>query len=291
MGGLLLLLVKTRHESYFRSPIDSLILYDTSARHIKEWVPTFNQYDSVEIAQGLTLSREVMLINEQQTTLEKTTRIGRHLIASFHVYLGDPESFVFQQTPLQAYYSIKNRQTALYCTQFSELFTFFCRINHIITRRIESYGSNDRHTFNEVYLPETNEWVYVDLTYAILYITHHHHYVSLWQLHQALQSKTNATEMLVHTYINQHDSVVDLSLFSDTLRYNFDLAAQFLYHFEQAKTNNLWIEKIKNYLLSHAHYRYYAATPPNNRAVYIKYLTMLLLLGAGFYLLKQRKKK
>ncbi len=287
---LIVFLYKTRSESYYINNGGPDEIYNMSASNIYRWKPDFEMYDSAEVNQGTRISLDSMKINPGEATIEKVKKIGRHLVADFHSSLGDPKAFVFNETPLQSYHSIKNKTTELYCTQYSLIFTFFCRVNHIITRRIESYGKNDRHTFNEVYLPERNEWVYVDLTYNVLYAKDEKKYVSFIDLYKALYDSTALKKIQVLSYLDNKDSMLPASFYRDTLRYNFDNECKFLYHFEpNKKSASRLTGKICRYLKSESTFMYYSNIPVNNRYVYIKYIALALIVFFTFLIFKRNK--
>lgn len=284
---LVIFLYKTRSKSYYLNSGPDKI-YDTSVNAINQWEPDFEMYDSTEVNQGMRIALDSMKINPGEETIEKVKKIGHHLVANFHSSLGDPQAFVFNETPLQSYHSIKNKTTELYCTQYSLIFTFFCRINHIITRRIESYGKNDRHTFNEVYLPERNEWVYVDLTYNILYTKNENQYTSFIDLYRALYDSVALEKMSVLSYLDNRDTLLPASRYRDTLKYNFDTNCQFLYHFETNEKNNSRLTgKLNRYLKSESTFMYYSNVTVNNIYVYLKYIALVLIMFITFLIFKR----
>lgn len=283
---LLLFLYITRNRSYY---IHTNV-YDSAT--MAHWIPKHTMYDSAEIVIGKVISRDSMKIENDDSTIVKITKISRHLVTNFHEYLGTPKEFVFNETPLQSYNSIKNKTTELFCTQYSLIFTFFCRINNIVTRRIESYGKNDRHTFNEVFLPESKEWVFVDLTNNILYTKKGNKYISLRDFYSVINNNDSLKKISMLSIIDSHDLMVPAVLYRDTLVYNFDDRCEFLFHFEKnEKEYYKTVNRIKRYLKSEGSYMYYSNIPVNHIYVYMKYICFAGILVCIFLFFKKRHYK
>lgn len=72
------------------------------------------------------------------------------------------------------------------CSDFSQIFCVFCLINNI---RVREWGCVDRmyksrfgHSFNEVYAPELQKWVAIDIHKSIIFKNSHGEYLSAVEL-------------------------------------------------------------------------------------------------------------
>lgn len=129
-------------------------------------------YSKQEIQQGKLVSVQEMKIEDKDNALTKVKKIATYLVQHFHHQLGNPKQNMFTLTPWQQFEAIRNQKAEFYCTQYSDMFAFFARINQLSCRQIESKGTRDRHIFNETYIPELKQWVYTDLTLNIIWATH-----------------------------------------------------------------------------------------------------------------------
>jgi hypothetical protein len=60
--------------------------------------------------------------------------------------------------------SVADTSIGVNCGNLAQQFAFFCAAENITVRMIEVMNPGDHHVLNEVFLPETKQWVAVDAT-------------------------------------------------------------------------------------------------------------------------------
>jgi len=239
----------TREKSYYPYDSNETKLYDTSLQVRKLWFSDLKEYPQDEIELGRKLAKEEMHILQTDSVNKKVIKIGAFLCASFLDQLGQPADSLFAATPWQQFVILQQGDGKLFCTQFSDMFTFFCRIQNITTRQIESKNDDDRHIFNEVYLDEEAKWVYVDLKHNIIFPTKNERPLTLIDLTKQLhETKKNAFTLSVESGKVVHHSLEDCM---QPLRTNYGGECKFYYYVEEnLKTMKHPIQKLSKYLLN-----------------------------------------
>lgn len=293
---------QSQSQSFYIPTIKNRAKQDTSKNYIQKWEPNFKMYNNKEIEYAKQYSKDSMLIDTCDSDIEKVNKIAKHLVLKLHHQLGNPIDTVFEMTPWQQFMYIKNGKSQLYCTQYSLIFSFFCRINNLITRRIECFGTNDRHTFNEVFIKQSHEWIYNDLTHNIAYIKWEQHYMSFIDLFQILHGKINNQLFVPNKSIptfNQLNFVLadtNKKVPTDTLfyklLYSFDKNSFYHYHKEvDINESNKLSTKLKRYLMSNSQYDIFNKELEAQFHFYVKYIALLLITIVLFFLVRLIVKK
>lgn len=293
----LVYLVVFKNSAYYFTTINNRSKDDTSFKEIQKWIPTFVMYDSSEIKWAQLYSRDSMNIYESDSDIVKVNKIAKHLVLRMHHQLGNPKDTVFEISPWKQFLYIKNGQSQLYCTQYSLIFSFFCRVNNLITRRIECFGTNDRHTFNEVFIRQSHEWIYNDLTHNISYIKWKQHFISFIDLFEFLHEKRDKHLFELNNYeqsFNQLNIVyadTSAKLSIDTLKekllYNFDKISYYHYHKEIDKEEFKKIRnKLSRYIKRSSMYEIYNEELDVQIHFYLKYLVFLIITIVIFLLIR-----
>lgn len=283
--------------AYYIPTIKNRSTQDTSLNEIQKWIPPFAMYDRSEVKMAQQYSKDSMYIKESEGDLEKLNKIAKHLVLKLHHQLGNPIDTVYKMSPWQQFLYIKAGKSELYCTQYSLIFSFFCRINNLITRRIECFGTNDRHTFNEVFVKESHEWIYNDLTHNIAYTNWNKHYLSFIDLFHILHGQIDQQNFYSH---NAMPLFKQLNIvFADTaklvpmdtlykkLLYSFDNNSFYHYHKEvNMEEYSKFGYKIKKYLKSKSYYEVFNQDLGVQIHFYLKYLVLFLITIVLFLLVR-----
>ena len=103
------------------------------------------------------------------TVRARVQAIGEHLYNQFGHRLGTPPSGLLDASPLTQYNTLRNQDSLqLHCGNYSLMFAYFCWSQGIVCRTMELPVAGNHHVLNECYLPESGEWMVVDLTYNLL---------------------------------------------------------------------------------------------------------------------------
>lgn len=205
-------------------------IYRTDSQTVQRWKLSKGLYPAEEIRAGLACSRNEMQLQEGDATFQNVMSIGAYLLSHFRAQVKEPSDALRRMTPWKQFETIRDQKASFYCTQYSAMFAFFCRINGIACREIECKGKNDRHIFNEVFLPEAGVWMYVDLTHEVLCILRGGTTERLAGVYDALYAKESVPRGVYITC--EGDSLVSKSVDSlyERLRFNFDPACRFYFY-------------------------------------------------------------
>jgi hypothetical protein len=142
---------------------------NTPAR-IKSWKKIIDQYTASQAEEGKKLTKAYAGISDKDPALNKMIKIGVWLRRSFgKCSIGQPTAVFNNLSLTEQYRAAANAESPVWCGTFGTHFLFFCSINGITCRYIESYGKADNHIINECYIPELGQWVFVDLLNNVLY--------------------------------------------------------------------------------------------------------------------------
>lgn len=285
-----MLLFLTREKSYYPYEVHEKILYQSDSISLEKWSLSEAKYDSTEIVLAQQLSNNEIGIKVEDSAYVKLQKIGEYLMLKLHHQLGKPKDSIFSLTPWNQYQAILNKKSEFYCTQYSAMFAFFCRVNHITTREIECKGKNDRHIFNESYLPETNEWVFTDLTNGIISIRdERNQFLNLIELYNTIYIPKNNDYALA--FSNDTIQMSPLVSYAARLQYNFDKHCRFyFYTVADLKSTKTPLNKFKRYFLNQPYFYTYSRDAIFHGWIFIKYISLILIVGLFVSLFKQGKK-
>lgn len=205
-------------------------LYSNSKDEIRKWLINDSLYPKEDVVQAKLFSKYEMKVTIEDSSIQKVSKIGSYLIEHLHSKLGNPDSAMFKRTPWEQFRFIKDSSAEFYCTQYSAIFTFFCRVNGLATREIECKGKNDLHIFNETYLPETKQWVYSDLTQGIISLQKQNNSMNLLDVYEALYDQNQWPLIECNVFQSPSSNNVSFESFVDRLEYNFDTHCIFYYY-------------------------------------------------------------
>lgn len=98
--------------------------------------------------------------------------IASFLYVQFYSQLGKPAAVKAYRDPWEMYrYYSADSSRKLWCGHLAILFNYFCLARGIETRMIEIMKPGDHHVVNECYLPDSRQWVLVDITYNQLLVS------------------------------------------------------------------------------------------------------------------------
>lgn len=214
-------------------------LYQTDPTQLNRWKLSPGLYADADIRAGRVCSQRDMQVQDSDPGFQKVLNIGSYLLSHFHQQLGEPTAALSRLGPWQQFESIRDQRSSFYCTQYSAMFAFFCRINGLACREIECKGKNDRHIFNETYLPESGVWMYTDLTHGILSITRKGTSERLAGLYDVLHARDSVPDGVYLTFDRDSVVVKPLSAIAPALRYNFDPGCRF-YYYQHADLQRKW---------------------------------------------------
>ncbi len=134
---------------------------------INTWRQFADDYPANELKQTKAIANSVL--GTLNPTVTKVMALGQFLQSRFYRQLGRPRPGLLAASPFQQYKNLSGSDTVqLWCGNFAQMFSFFCWSEGIACRSLEIMKEGDHHVLNECYLPETDQWIMVDLTHNLL---------------------------------------------------------------------------------------------------------------------------
>lgn len=217
-------------------------IYTTDSIAVLKWAFKKGTYPEAEVMAARKLSADSIGIFEDDAAEVKMIKIASFLILKFYKQLGSPSEELRTLTPWRQYEALREDTTQdLYCTHFSAMYSFFCRVNGLSIREIECKSVNDLHIFNEIFLPEEKKWVYSDLTHGIVRMKKDRQIMSTLEMYASLQDTTSS--LTIESPLHQAQNVSFASApIRQALQYNFDPKCAFYYY--QTADLRLWPKSI-----------------------------------------------
>jgi hypothetical protein len=231
-------------------------------------------------------------INRTDSTHKKIKDIVKFLKVNLSDSYGIPSDKMEYAEPVVKYYLAASGKDSVWCTSITDIYLDMATVAGISTRKVGFARRFDGfnvggHAFAESFLPETNEWVIVDLsTNMILAHNAQGKYLSVAELYQ--RAKYQNTENL-STFVFTNDTIIDTVFNIETQGYYFlnSQRTELRYYFSDVYQD---IKSIKGKLLKYLgiknHFATYADSTYriDNRLHYLKILLFLVTVASGLYL-------
>lgn len=278
----------SRDHFRYQSYVDYSTLYGPCDHDCYEtWSGITKDYPAEELAAAKKIS-DSFLIN-QAGTFSRVLQIGNFLYNRFHQQLGSPGPALQGASPLQQFQLLSaNDSLELWCNNFAQMFSLFCWSQDIVCRTIEVLNPGDHHVLNECYLPETKEWMVVDLTSNLLSISIRGQAVNF------IDSRKAARDGLeMEAWTSAADSIKNKRL--EWKQGNFPVYYKnelplYFYHSVNLERVYSWQNKVRSYLLPVSWYDIFREKGGNNLLFYIKQVLFVLWIASFFVFLGSRTK-
>lgn len=260
--------------------------YENCERKWKEYIYDFPPRE-LEEAKKITDS----LVVPSSGSFQKVLKIGSFLYERFSGKLGTPSADLLASTPMAQYKKLCSGDTVkLWCNNLALMFSYFCWSQNIICRNIEISNPGDHHVLNECYLPESRQWIVVDLTHNLLAVEKDsatNTFYNLLDFRTALRNKNS-----LQAYRSTANGIIKSTIYSNEsfARYYKSIYPVFFYHWVNYFKVYARGHKIKEYLLPLSWYDFYDNGKSGNLAFYLKQLLILLWLVSFFVFLFSRTK-
>jgi hypothetical protein len=255
---------------------------------MKTWRQFADDYPPADLQAAKKIADPV--IGSLRLTPARVLALGRFLYQQFYRQLGTPSAELLAASPMDQYRSLKASDTVqLWCGNFAQIFAFFCWSEGIACRNLEIMNPGDNHVLNECYLPETNEWVMVDLTHNLLLVAG----AGGIFLQEAGFTKALASGEKMKVWRAAPDSVnigpLDTGKAALVRYYDKKNPVYYYHRTDNAKAYST-INKIRQYFLPFSWYDILTDGERNNTLFYIREILALLWLLALFAFLASRTK-
>lgn len=251
----------------------------------EKWDDFLLPYSSEMQAEAKRLLQALRL-DTLSNTLAKATAISHHLYSRFHRQAGYPQDVIHRADPLQAY-KVLSADTAqrLFCGTYAQMFNFFCWCANVVCRSLEIYKPGDHHVLNEVYLPEQQRWVVVDLTNNTALAVADNRLLNTQDFVKAINKPAS---LKIFTASDTAWTPFERFETKDAILHYYDESHPvYYYHITYSGTVYKSTEKLKRYLLADYWYEIYSPSARPNILFYGKlFLALLWLILAGTIVFK-----
>lgn len=250
---------------------DSLYLGKNSSP--SKWNTFASQYSESEKIETKRITDS--LIGGEKNTIIKAFILGSYLHRRFKNQMGKPTYELSSLSPIEQYKLLcSNVNEKLWCGTFAKIFSYFCFTQDIACRYIEIMQPGDHHVVNECYLPETNEWVMMDLTFNLLLIqSKKGNYLNVVSFKNKIKESDPGESLLINQPNLSRNSI--LSYYNN----NYPL-----YYYNTIDTKKVYSfgSKLVRYFLPISWYKIYVDHGKNNILYYSKVAIFLLWLFSCF---------
>jgi len=268
----------------------SIPIQDKKLYSINHWTQSSEYTTDKEILIAKQILSDNMKVIPSENSVSKIQKIGSYIYKKIHHQLGTPNDSVDMLSPLQQFTLAQQGYSEIWCGNYTSIFSFFANTANITTRSVwvdgEANGiSTAGHNFNECYIKELNQWIFVDLMSNTLSMqTKNGKYLNSIDLYNLHQLRSN--DILVSSLKN--DSIIKSKYDISNSFYNnyFNPNVNFAYYYASQFDKNMYsyFEKIKRYLFKRPTFAIYSnAGSISNAKFYKKQMALLALVAFSIY--------
>lgn len=254
----------------------------------KKWGRFLEAYSGASLTEARRLLRPLRL--DSASTLARIEAIGHHLYIKFNGQAGYPQGIIHTAAPLDLY-KILSADTAqkVWCGTYAMMFAFFCWSQAVVCRVVEIYRPGDHHMLNECWVPETKQWMLVDLTTNVAGAEADGHLLNTQDFVKALAKTPGLYLISADSAQRRLSSALEQKR---VLTSYYRPAYPFVYyHLTQPGVLYRPLEKAKRYFLPHYWYEIFSPETKSNVLFWAKpFFAALWLILAGLLLIKRFSK-
>jgi hypothetical protein len=268
----------------------SIPIQDKKLYSISHWIQSSEYTTEKEIVIAKQILSDSMKVIPSENSISKIQKIGSYIYRKIHQQLGTPNDSMDILSPMQQFDLAQRGQSEIWCGSYTTIFSFFANTAGITTRSVWVDGevngiSAAGHNFNECYIKELNQWIFVDLMSNTLSLqTKKGRYlnsIDFYNLHQL-----HSNDFMVSSLKN--DSIIKLEYdYSNSFYKNyFNSNINFTYYYASQFDKKLYnaSEKIKRYIFKRPTFATYSnAGSISNAKFYKKQMALLTLVAFSIY--------
>lgn len=267
-------------------------LYDT-----KTWSYDFSRgQDTDNLVEIKKYIKDSIGINGTETSLEKIQKIFAHVMPFVRMNLGIPADSVSGMSPINLLSCMKTKKVKVWCEDLTRVLGFLATQAGLPSRIVTTEGydkfSFAVHSFNEIFLPEKNRWIYSDLTNGIAYVSNNKDQLNIIDIHRLARLHTRDTSLKALYYDSSlHETGFDkIAAIADKW---FNSPHRFRFYFskylEQAERKDK-INRVRKIFDPHLNYAFYNEDNHYSSSSFFlrkisTYLLLVIVLVDIFFLL------
>ncbi len=283
----------------------SLPIYQGDVESVEQWRNNYSYVNPNEVLKAKKiLANEIGVLESDKDTV-KIRKIAAYLIKTLYDQKGIPSNSMLSCTPLQQFEKVFNKESKLYCGNFSHIFSFFANNAGIITRRVNIFcydingiSINDPHSHNECYIQDCNKWISVDIYYKrIMSFIEKQNPLNAYEFNSLENLKAGHTSFVTEFQNGKFIDTTYYKPFGDAhhyykrnLQFTYDLPNFYKNHYS---TSSLNLNKLASYLIPSENRKSYTDHLKRSNALY--YLRFIFLYSqimvCLFYVFKIFRRK
>jgi hypothetical protein len=202
---------------------------------IDDWAWHPEKYEDEE-NEGLRYIKDSMNITQADPAMMRVVKIAQFVLQRTNGMDGTPVDSATRISPIKQLKCAQAGKSKIWCGIYTNIFSYFaCKAG--VPARIIQCGnsrlniSSGVHVFNEVYIEEYGQWLYVDLLAKTVFVKKGEQYLNVADIHRLLKYNINDSD-LVAGYFNG-DSIVKkpFNQVASTARYYFNPNNTFSFYF------------------------------------------------------------
>lgn len=268
----------------------SLTLGDTQIKSKDFWKQASPLTTEREITDVKSSLKQIGVLSGE-SDISNIKKIANFILGELQSKQGTPGDVMDTLSPLKKMdYALKNK-SKVWCGDLAEIFSLYANTAGITTRLVCTEGDangipKSGHSFNECYIPELNQWVFVDLTSGIVLVENKHgnylNAIDFYNAHLLHSFDLNITKF-------ENDSLCQTNYQANNSFYKdyFNRETYFVFYNATQFSKDLYSFKNKwqRYFLKHPTFSLYAnSANTNNTLFYRKQALALSLIIFSIYL-------
>lgn len=262
----------------------SIPIQDKKSFPLSHWIQSSEYTTEKDIIEAKLLISDNMKVISAENSISKIQKIGSYIYRKIHHQLGTPNDSLDSLSPMQQFNLAQHGQSEIWCGTYTNIFSFFANAAGITTRSVWVDGkangiSTAGHNFNECYIKELNQWIFVDLmSNTLLLQTKNGHYLNsldFYNLHQL-----HSSDIIVSSFKNDSIKTSEYDYSNSFYNNYFNPNVNFVYYYASQFHKNVYSpsEKIKRYLFKRPTFATYSnSLPVSNTKFYKKQMALLAL--------------
>lgn len=282
----------------------SIPIKDQKLFSVNHWIQSSPFTTETDLIKAKQLLSDSMKVIPSENSVSKIQKIGSYIYRKIHRQLGTPNDSMDALSPLLQFNFAEQGKSEIWCGTYTNVFAFFANAAEVPTRSVWTDGeangiSTAGHNFNECYIKELKQWIFVDLMSNTLSLqTKNGHYLNtldFYNLHQL-----RSTDIIVSSFKNDSIVKIDYDYTNSFYSNYFNPNVNFVYYYASQFDKQIYSpsEKIKRYVFKRPTFATFSnATSISNAKFYKKQIALLAFFTFGIYwlitlmILKSSKKR
>ena len=257
---------------------------------INEWQQTSAYTTKQEIEAAKLVLRDSLHVFPTDSSIRVIHKISRYILKHIGTDKGIPSNTMDSLSPSKQFEFAKHKQSAIWCGNFTDVFSFYAFCAGITTRLVCLEGkfgdvSKAGHSFNEAYIKELKQWVFVDLTSNSICVqsssNQYLNSIDFYNLYKLAPKEITVTRV-INDSIKQENFNAVKHFYDDYFQANDQFV--FYNHKQFESTTYNFICKIKRYISKNPTFSIYTeAKDDGNEKFRIKQTAFYALIGFLLY--------